>query len=138
MKSFLTNLEKSTSTGYTIDFGDKRNFVFKLLFLTIENVITIWERGNNQKMQLRKSLLLEMILIVQLKSNSSWKKKDEDCSLFPLEVTLIYTQNHSIASANAVKFNDVLEETKSRLAKSSECSSYFESNFDNVPQYWST
>ena len=63
-------------------------------------------------MQLRKSLLLEMILIVQLKSNSSWKKKDEDCSLFPLEVTLIYTHNHSIASANAVKFNDVSEETK--------------------------
>ena len=41
VKSFLKDLENSTSTGYTIDFGDKRNFFFKLLFLTIENVITI-------------------------------------------------------------------------------------------------
>ena len=40
---------------------------------------------------------------------------DENCSFFPLEVTIAFTHNHSIESANAVKYHDVRNETKEKF-----------------------
>ena len=40
---------------------------------------------------------------------------DENCSLFPLELTIAFIHNHSIESANAVKYHDVNNETKEKF-----------------------
>ena len=42
---------------------------------------------------------------------------DENCSLFPLEITLLYIHNHSIVSASAVKYHEVNAETKEAFNK---------------------
>ena len=120
VKKFLKDLEKSTSTGYNIDFGDKRNskkIVISGYRKCHHNVRKRKQSGDaaEEEVPRQKTAGKDTDCPAGVKFKLKKTKEhvhNEDCSLFPLEVTLIYTHNHSIASANAVKFNDVSEETK--------------------------
>ena len=124
LKGFLKEFEKSSSTGYNMNFGDKRDgkkFIISGYRKCHHNVRRRKKSGNeseNDVIAEPKTVDKDTDCPAGVKFKLKKRKEHvhiDECSLFPLEVMLIYTHNHSIESANAVKFHEVSEETKERF-----------------------
>ena len=96
------------------------------LCLGIGNVTIISENEPNQEVKLIMNDTLADDKTAGKQTNCpaginfKLKKTDdhnhqENCSLFPLELTITYLHNHSIESANAVKYHEVTQETREKL-----------------------
>ena len=67
--------------------------------------------------------------------NTDDHEHDEDCSLFPLEISIAYIHNHSIESANAVKYHDVNSETMDKFLELFEASHSASSAYQEYKNY---
>ena len=75
--------------------------------------------------------------------NFKLKKTDdhnhqENCSLFPLELTISYLHNHSIESANAVKYHEVTQETREKFEELFEAANSASSAYQEYKNYLMT
>ena len=122
---FLSQFQKSSSTNYNILRGDKKGGKTVLISgyrKCLHNVRKRSKSGNqstdaeviSDTKTHGKQTKCPAGLYFKLKKTEE-HDHDENCSLFPCEITIDFVHNHSIESANAVKFHDVSLQTKERF-----------------------
>ena len=121
LKQFLTDFETSSLTLYNMNKGDRReskSFLLSGYRKCYHNVRKRSKSGTDDTpanpKTAGKDTSCPAIIKFKLKKTET-HVHDDDCSIFPLELTIIYDHNHSIESANAVKFHDVAQETKDKF-----------------------
>ena len=120
----MTAFQESSSTSYNIGRGDNKNR---------KNIILSGSRKchHNVRKRTKSGNSADDDTIAPTRSDGkhtncpariNFKLKsteehvhDENCSLFPLELSISFLHNHSIESANAVKYHDVSDETKNKF-----------------------
>ena len=118
---FLTAFQDSSSTNYNISRGDNKDRK-KIILSGCRNCIhNVRKRNKSGKdadddsvaphKTYGKETNCPARIYFKLKSTDQ-HVHDEACSLFPLELSIAFIHNHSIVSANAVKYHDVSDETK--------------------------
>ena len=120
---FLTEFQESSSTNYNISSGNKKNgkkHLFSGSRKCIHNLRKRKKSGEEEVLADHRTPGKQ----TNCPANISFKMKntddhdhDENCSLFPLEITLLYIHNHSIVSASAVKYHEVHSATKEAFNK---------------------
>lgn len=126
LKEFFKQLENSSSTEYNIMHGDNRNLQKILIsgsrkcYHNVRKRTKSGRQGDNEVLTnpktAGKDTSCPAYLQFKLKKTVEHVHNDE-CSLFPLEVIFHYNHNHSIESANAVKYHNVIDETKDKFTK---------------------
>ena len=122
--NFLTAFQESSSTSYNIGRGDNKNRKNILLSGSRKchhNVRKRTKSGNSADDDTiaptrsdGKHTNCPARINFKLKSTEE-HVHDENYSLFPLELSISFLHNHSIESANAVKYHDVSDETKNKF-----------------------
>ena len=124
-KEFLKEFEKSSSTVYNMNYGDQRDHkktVVSGFRKCYHNVRKRSKSGNSADGALAGPKTVGKDTSCPAGIKFKLKKTvehlhNEDCSLFPLEITIDYNHNHCIESSNAVKFHNVNEETKMKFTE---------------------
>ena len=125
IRNLLSAFQESSSTNYNMLHGDKRSGKTVLVsgYRKCHHNIRKRTKSGNQSTDPDvladtktegKQTNCPASITFKLKSTKD-HVHDENCSFFPLEVTIAFSHNHSIESANAVKYHDVRDETKEKF-----------------------
>ena len=121
LQTFLKDFETSSSTIYNIYFGDNRSgkkVVVSGHRKCHHNVRKRSKSGDPLDVVDDKTVGKQTNCPADIKfklKRTDDHEHDDNCLFFPLELTMNYTHNHSIESANAVKFHEVTDDTKNRF-----------------------
>ena len=125
IRKFVSSFQESSSTNYNMLHGDKKSGKTVLVsgYRKCHHNIRKRTKSGNESTDPDsladpktegKQTNCPASITFKLKSTKD-HVHDENCLFFPLEVTLAFTHNHSIESANAVKYHDVRNETKEKF-----------------------
>ena len=121
LKDFFTELEKTSSTVYNILHGDKRKNQkilisgYRKCYHNVRKRTKSGRQGEEEEISKAKTTGKNTSCTASIKfalKKTAEHVHGDDCSLFPLNISLNYNHNHSIESAFAVKYHDVDSETK--------------------------
>ena len=121
IKQFFNDFEQASSTNYNLFAGDKKNGG--------KNTLATGLRKCHHNVRKRKKSGQDEVVCDKIRGKQTncpavihFKLKktpvhvhDQECSLFPFEIKIEFVHNHSIESANAVKYHEVRKETKNKF-----------------------
>ena len=125
-KEFLKEFEKSSSTVYNMYYGDQRDHGktavsgFRKCYHNVRKRIKSGKKASNEAVAEPKTAGKDTSCPADIKfklKKTVEHLHNENCYIFPLEITINYNHNHCIESANAVKYHDVNEETKMKFTE---------------------
>lgn len=120
IEQFLSDFQESSSTNYNILAGDKKGGkkTLKTGYRKCHHNVRKRTKSGEDTMcddlTKGKQTNCPAGLTFKLKKTPE-HSHDQTCCLFPFEITIEFVHNHSIESANAVKYHDVKKETKNKF-----------------------